>query len=68
MGQGGRGRNQLLESIKLKGEENHIAWKEAIEDLAIANSLRRFIHKKGRAPKYIDEFDKKADIVKLAVW
>jgi hypothetical protein len=33
----GGGRNQLLEGMKLKGEENYVAWKEAIEDLAIAN-------------------------------
>ena len=53
--------------MKLKGEENYIAWKEVIEDIAVANSLRRFIHEKGRAPLYIDEFDKKVDIAKLAV-
>ena len=53
--------------MKLKGEENYVAWKEAIEDIAIANSLRQFIHEKGRAPLYIDEFDEKADTAKLAV-
>ena len=60
-------RNQLLESLKLKGEENYIVWKEVIEDIAVVNSLRQFIHEKGRAPLYIDEFDKKADTAKLAV-
>ena len=54
-------KNQLPESMKLKGEENYVAWKEAIEDMAIANGLRRFIHAKGKAPEYVDEFDEKAD-------
>jgi hypothetical protein len=53
--------------MKLKGEENYIAWKEVIEDIAIANGLRRYIYKKGKAPKYIDEFNKKANKIKLAV-
>ena len=47
---GSGSRNQLPESMKLKGEENYVAWKEAIEDMAVANGLRRFIHEKGRAP------------------
>ena len=67
IGEGSGSRNQLPESMKLKGEENYVTWKEAIEDIAIINSLRRFIHEKGRAPLYIDEFNKKADIAKLAV-
>jgi hypothetical protein len=54
--------------MKLKGEENYVAWKEAIEDLAIANGLRRYIHKKGRVPEYADEFDEKVDEAKLAAW
>ena len=61
MGEGSGSRNQLPESMELKGEENYIAWKEAIEDMAVANGLRLFIHEKGRAPKYIDEFNEKAD-------
>jgi hypothetical protein len=62
------GRNQLPEGMKLKGEKNYVAWKEAIEDLAIANGLRRYIHAKGRVPEYADEFDEKVDEAKLAVW
>ena len=54
--------------MKLKGEENYVVQKEVIEDIAVTNSLRQFIYEKGRAPLYIDEFDKKADIAKLAVW
>ena len=54
-------KNQLPESMKLKGEENYVAWKEAIKDMAITNGLRRFIHAKGKAPEYFDEFDEKAD-------
>ena len=65
---GSGSRNQLPESMKLKGEENYVVWKEAIEDMAVVNSLRRFIHEKGRAPLYIDEFDEKVDTAKLAVW
>jgi hypothetical protein len=64
----GGGRNQLPEGMKLKGEENYVAWKEAIEDLAIANGLRRYIHEKGRVPEYADEFDEKVDAAKLALW
>ena len=54
--------------MKLKGEENYTAWKEAIEDIAVANRLRRYIYKKGKTPKYMDEFNKKADKTKLAIW
>jgi hypothetical protein len=60
--------NQLPKGMKLKGEENYVAWKEAIEDLAVANGLRRYIHEKGKALEYIDEFDKKANKAKLAAW
>ena len=59
-------KNQLPKSIKLKGEENYVAWKEVIKDIAIANGLRRFIHTKRKAPEYVDEFNKKADQTKLA--
>ena len=54
--------------MKLKGEENYVAWKEVIEDIAVANGLRCYIYKKGKAPKYVDEFNKKANKTKLAVW
>jgi hypothetical protein len=41
MGENNSGRrNQLPEGMKLKGEENYVAWKKAIKDLAIANGLR----------------------------
>ena len=43
-------------------------FKEAIEDIAVANGLRRYIHEKGKAPEYVDEFDEKADETKLAAW
>jgi hypothetical protein len=39
-----------------------------MEDLAVVNGLRRFIYKKGKAPEYMDKFDKKADEIKLVVW
>jgi hypothetical protein len=67
MGESG-GRNQLPDGMKLKGEENYVAWKEAIENLAISNDLRRFIHEKGRAPRYVDEFDDDVDEAQLALW
>jgi len=54
--------------MKLKGEENYIVWKEAIEDIAVVNRLRRYIHKKGKVFEYMDEFNEKADEIKLAVW
>jgi hypothetical protein len=38
-----------------------------MEDLTVANGLRYFIYKKGKAPKYIDKFNKKANKIKLAV-
>jgi len=53
--------------MKLKGKENYIAWKEVIEDIAVINGLRRFIYEKGKVPKYIDKFNKKANKIKLAV-
>ena len=54
--------------MKLKGEENYTVWKELIQNMAVANDLRQFIHEKGRVPKYINEFDEKADTARLAVW
>ena len=53
--------------MKLKGEENYTAWKEIIKDIAVANRLRYYIHAKGKAPKYVDKFNKKANEIKLAV-
>jgi hypothetical protein len=38
-----------------------------MEDLVVINGLRHFIYKKGKAPKYIDKFNKKANKTKLAV-
>ena len=32
------------------------------------NRLRRYVYKKGKAPKYVGEFNEKADEIKLAVW
>ena len=61
-------KNLLPDGMKPKGEENYTAWKEAIEDIAIVNRLRWYIYKKRKAPKYIDEFNKKANEIKLAVW
>ena len=57
--------------MKLKGEENYTAQKEAIEDIAVVNRLRQYIYKKGKAPKYIDKFNEKANKIKLTaqlVW
>ena len=53
--------------MRLKGEENYTAQKEAIEDIAVANGLRRYIYKKGKVPEYIDKFNKKTNKIKLAV-
>ena len=53
--------------MKLKGEENYIIWKEVIEDITVVNGLRRYIYKKGKVPKYADEFNKKANKIKLVI-
>ena len=53
--------------MKLKGEENYTIQKEVIEDITIVNRLKQYIYKKGKAPKYIDEFNKKTNKIKLAV-
>ena len=66
MSESSSSKNLLPDSMRLKGEENYTAWKEAIEDIAVANGLRRYIHKKGKAPEYMDEFNEKADKTKLA--
>jgi hypothetical protein len=39
-----------------------------MKDLAIINELRHFIYIKGKALKYINEFNKKANKIKLAIW
>jgi len=58
----------LLNSIKLKGEKNYIIWKEVIEDIAVINKLRQYIYKKRKVLKYMNEFDEKANEIKLVVW
>ena len=54
--------------MRLKGEENYTVWKKVIEDIAVMNRLKRYIYKKGKAPKYVDKFNKKTNKIKLAVW
>ena len=61
MGKSSSSKNLLPDSIRLKKEENYIIWKEVIEDLAVINSLRYFIYKKGKVLKYMDKFNKKAN-------
>ena len=53
--------------MRLKGEENYTVWKEAIKDIAVVNGLKQYIYEKGKAPKYMDEFNKKTNEIKLAV-
>ena len=67
MSESSSSKNLLPDSIKLKGEENYTIQKEAIEDITIINGLRQYIYKKGKAPKYINKFNKKANKIKLAV-
>ena len=67
MGKSSSSKNLLPDSIKLKGEENYIIKKKVIENLAIANRLRYYIYKKGKASKYMDKFNKNANKIKLAV-
>jgi hypothetical protein len=54
--------------MKLKGEENYNSWRAAIENIAKSNGLRRYIHKKGKAPKEVDEFDDDVDPEELQKW
>jgi len=68
MSESSSSKNLLPDSMKLKGEENYIAWKEAIEDIAVVNRLRQYIYEKGKSPEYMDEFNEKADETKLVVW
>ena len=67
MSESSSSKNLLPDGMKLKGEENYTAWKEAIEDIAITNGLRQYIHKKGKVLEYVDKSDEKADEIKLAV-
>ena len=60
-------KNLLPNSIKLKAEKNYTAWNEVVEDIAVSNGLKQYIHKKGKALKYVDEFNEKANKTKLAV-
>ena len=68
MSESSSSKNLLPDGMRLMGEENYTAWKEAIEDIAVANRLRRYIHKKRKAPEYINEFNEKANETKLAAW
>ena len=54
--------------MKLQGEENYLAWKEAILNIAKANNLRRYIHEKGVIPKEVDEFESGVDEEELRQW
>ena len=67
MSESSSSKNLLPDSMRLKGEENYTAQKEVIEDIAVVNRLKQYIYKKGKAPKYMDEFNKKANKIKLAV-
>ena len=58
----------LLGALKLKGEENWLVQKEVIESLAQSNILRKYIHVKGRAPEYTNEFNNKVNADKLQKW
>ena len=51
----------LLGAIKLKGEENWLLQKELIENLAKSNNLRKYIHEKGKAPEFANEFNDDVD-------
>ena len=66
MSESSSSKNLLPDGMRLKEEENYTTWKEAIEDITVANGLRRYIYKKGKAPEYMDEFNKKANKTKLA--
>ena len=58
----------LLGALKLKGEENQLLQKEAMESLAQSNILHKYIHEKGRAPEYADKFDNNVNADKLQKW
>ena len=67
MSESSSSKNLLPDSMKLKGEENYTVQKEVIEDIAVINRLRQYIYKKGKAPEYMDEFNKKTNKIKLVV-
>ena len=67
MSESSSSKNLLPDGIKLKGEENYIVQKKVIEDITVVTRLRHYIYKKGKAPKYMDKFNKKANKIKLAV-
>ena len=59
-------KNLLPDSMKLKREKNYIVQKEVIKNITVINGLRQYIYKKGKALKYVDGFNKKANKIKLA--
>ena len=60
-------KNLLPNSMKLKGEKNHVIWKEVTENITVVNGLRHYIYKKGKVLKYMDKFNKKTNKIKLVV-
>ena len=67
MSESSSNKNLLPDNMKLKGEENYTIQKEVIKDITVVNGLRQYIYKKGKVPKYIDKFNKKANKIKLIV-
>ena len=57
----------LLESLKLKGEENY-RWKERVEDITTSNELSKYIHSKYVLPKEVDESDEKPNEQEREKW
>ena len=67
MSKSSNSKNLLPNSTKPKGEENYTVQKKVIENIAITNRLKQYIYKKEKALKYMDEFNKKTNKIKLAV-
>ena len=55
--------------LKLKGEENYVQQKEALENIATTYGLRRYYYDRAPSlPEYVDEFDDNIDQDKLDIY
>ena len=61
MGKSSINKNLLPNSIKLKGKKNYHIKKGN-------KGFNYYIYKKGKASKYIDKFNKKANKIKPVAW
>lgn len=58
----------LPDSLKLKGEENYIQWKDKVMDIAISHDLCQYVDSRFVPPKEVDYLDPKVDQEALKLW